>query len=222
MTWPDRVLARLLCSLAFWASAAYVFGLEAVKVLAPMFKLVAGAVQSDFLPHLEVVESESGGEMRMSAVLLREVPVDSRNYMEVARHVDYWTTDVTHILLPAVFLLAVVLSWPSRGAREWVHRLLLTSVAMILALGCIIPLTLVGRFRMWLVEITHAGPAPAPSDWTVQWALFAEGGGRWLIPVAAGLICIAAARTRQSVLSQQVRQGATSPALRSIQRVAKL
>lgn len=187
---PSLVFIRLAASWLLLCAAGYFFGAQIVLACLPLFEVVISAVQSDFAPALDVVGSRAGAELRMSAILLRNVPLDHMRYLETASHIDYTTMELFHVLVPAVLLLGVLGAWPSRTPKELVMRALFGVPALVGVLGVTTALTLAGRFKMWLVEATAGSPVPMHEDWLVQWVLFNELGGRWLIPIAVGIACV--------------------------------
>ena len=172
-------------------AAGYFFGAQILLACLPLFGLVIGAIQSDFAPSLDVVGSRATAELRMSVILLRDVPLDQTRYLETASHIDYTTMDVFHVLVPLVLLLAVLAAWPIRSPKDLLVRALCGALALPAVLGLTTALTLAGRFKMWLVEATASSPFPVQENWLVQWVLFNELGGRWLIPIAVGIACVA-------------------------------
>jgi hypothetical protein len=100
---------------------------------------------------------------------------------------------MAHALVPPTVLLAVLIAWPCPSLREALWRGTLgvaTAVALLagatgLHLAALLDVTLVGA---------GGEPASAALPMTVRTLLFLESGGRWLLPLACGVACLALAR----------------------------
>jgi hypothetical protein len=185
---------RLLAAWALLSALGYFFGAELLAPLLPLFAFVAHVVQSDFVPALDVAGSGADATLRMAALVVRTIPLSADLAIAPATRVDYTTTHVFHALVPAVLLLSALFAWPVADRREAWLRAALGLPALLASLLLTTPLFLAGRFQMAIVDAAvRAGSQPQPG-WLVDWVLFTEGGGRWLIPLAAALACIATAR----------------------------
>lgn len=191
----SSILLRLSAIWLVLCVAGYFLGSQILRACLPLVDFVISAIQSDFAPSLDVVGARGTAELRMSAILLRDVPLDHTRYLETARHVDYTTMDVFHVLVPPVILLAVLCAWNVYTLKDLLIRVLSGALALPTVLAMTTALTLAGRFKMWLIEATASGPFPMQEDWLIQWVLFNELGGRWLIPIAVGIACVAARRS---------------------------
>jgi hypothetical protein len=197
---PPLVFIRLAACWLLLCWAGHFFGKQMVLACLPLFEVVIDLVQSDFAPALDVVGFRAGAELRMSAILLRNVPLDHTRYLETASHIDYTTMNVFHVLVPAVLLLGILGAWPIRTVKDLAMRVVFGALALIGVLGMTTAFTLAGRFKIWLVEATIGSPAPVHEDWLVQWVMFSELGGRWLIPIAIGIACVAVRTSKNQLV----------------------
>jgi hypothetical protein len=152
----------------------------------------------------------------MSSILLRSVPLDNLRFVEAASHINYFSMHLLHVLVPAVLLLGLLGAWPAWSIKEFTVRLSLGALAAVGVLGAVVPLTLAGKFSLWLVDTTARSPTPFQGDWLIHLLIFSEMGGRWLIPIVVGIACIGIARfvtSRWVVCSSESNQTAISSTL---------
>lgn len=99
-------------------------------------------------------------------------------------------TNVEHILVPLVLLFTVVICWP---VTRWKHRgvlLLLSLPAALLSLVLTTPYLLVGKVEGLLQDQAQQVGVIRDKPLYLDWMLFTEVGGRWLLPICLGLICV--------------------------------
>lgn len=63
--------------------------------------------------------------------------------------------------------------------------------ALVLALTT--PFHLVGLIELAVQKAAKANQFPRAAPLTLEWMIFLEGGGRWLLPVVAALLCLSGA-----------------------------
>ncbi len=53
-----------------------------------------------------------------------------------------------------------------------------------------VPVLLLGKLEISFQDIAETGQHPRPVPWFVEWMVFCEMGGRWLLAIAAAWLCI--------------------------------
>lgn len=181
---------RLLLGWVLVSAAGFIFSREAVSPFLPYFSFVIHEVQHDFLPTLDITGHGGQIELRMSALAIRDIPLNSDRHIPALSRIDYTTTNLTHVLVPAVLLLSALVAWPVKNFHEIFYRIVFGVGALVIVMGLTTPLFLAGRFEMWLSDTG----APSVSTWLVDWVIFTEGGGRWLLPIVAAVAAVSLAR----------------------------
>jgi hypothetical protein len=54
----------------------------------------------------------------------------------------------------------------------------------------ILPAQLLGKLEISFQDVALTGKNPRPVPWFVDWMVFCEMGGRWLLAIAAAWLCI--------------------------------
>jgi hypothetical protein len=212
---PRRRLAeialRLLGAWALLSAAGYFWGRELLAPLLPAFSFVIALVQADFVPALDIAGSGGEAMLRMSARVVREIALPAGLHVPVLARIDYTSTHVFHALVPAVLLLAALAAWPATGRREALLRVVIGSAGLAIVMALTTPLFLAGRFQMWMGDmVASTGGARPGNSWLVDWALFTEGGGRWLIPLAVAAVCVMLAQAAARRLERGAKPAAES------------
>ena len=181
---------RLLVGWMLLSAIGLVYSRELVSFFLPYFSFIIHEVQSDFLPTLDIIGTGTGAELRMSAQAIRDIPLNSDKYIPALSRIDYTKADLSHVLVPAVLFLSGMVSWPVRNFRELVYRIAFGTCAMLIVMSLTTPLFLAGKFEMWLSD----NGAPSVSNWLVDWLIFTEVGGRWLLPIVAATASVSFSR----------------------------
>ncbi|MEM7466407.1 MAG: hypothetical protein AAF387_05920 [Pseudomonadota bacterium] len=99
-------------------------------------------------------------------------------------------TNVEHILVPLVLLFIVVICWPVSSWKQRGTLLLLSLPAGVLTLLLTTPFLLVGKVETFLQEYASKAKVVREKPLYLDWMLFTEVGGRWLLPICLGMLCV--------------------------------
>ena len=158
---------------------------ELVAPLLPMFSAVLDMLLlGQFIPSLDLAGEGNGAVLRLSALTIRALPLPDDIYVPAMARLPHITTHLSHVLVPAILLACALVAWPARNRAEALLRVALGVVAMAPVMALTTPVTLAGRLHMLVSE-----PGPGNHRWLLDWVLFAEGGGRWLVPRVAAAAC---------------------------------
>jgi hypothetical protein len=77
--------------------------------------------------------------------------------------------------------------------QHWRQRLLLIGLGLLtsaLVVMATLPALLLGKLEISFQDIAESGSNPRAVPWFVDWMVFCEMGGRWLLGIAAAWLCI--------------------------------
>ena len=154
----------------------------------PALEIAVGALQSDYFPVLRIRQVDGEPMITMRCVLRTPLRLASGRTLPPGADFDGGATHVAHVLLPlALFVWVTIARLVTDAGRP---RPLLLGLGAVLVLSLTTPPLLAGRVASLLAS------SAADSD-TVsavpleQMLLFMEGGGRWLVGIALGILCAA-------------------------------
>jgi hypothetical protein len=99
-------------------------------------------------------------------------------------------THVVHTMVPIVILFSVLIAWPVRRIRQRVILLVLGLPTLLLVLGLTTPQLLAARVEMKIIEYKLQEGIISPEPFLIQWMIFLETGGRWLLPLVGAVACV--------------------------------
>jgi len=192
---PVKPIELTLRILLAWLAAALVgicFGQAILTALEPLFRAIILFVQKDFSPVLDIVTQHGAPVLRLSPLTVRPYQLTSSLHLRAGFMLDSVSTSVDHAILPLVILLMGLFVWPvHNGIREIGLRIVSGLAGAVLVSGVTTPLFLVARVQMnTMMYAMRVGANPAHPV-LIDWMIFTESGGRWLIPIVVAVICIA-------------------------------
>jgi len=181
----------LLAWLALSGLALY-FGESLIKGLFPFIKAAMILMMPELAPSLKLVTSIPARfdySIELSAWVLRPIYLNSAQY--IPQGIDLKSSaHLLHALVPLVIEGSILLVWP---VQRWSQRLflivfgLLTAVLVVMA---ILPSQLLGQMEISFQEVASTGKNPRSVPSFVDWMVFCEMGGRWLLGVVVAWLCI--------------------------------
>jgi hypothetical protein len=181
----------VLCALAIG------FGRQALAPALPLFDRVIDVVQDDFAGTVEIAQSEGAWVLRVRPLLVRPVRLSAELAMPAGTRLRWFVTHVDHTLVPPLLFLMALLAWPAGRWRELAARLVVAVPVLLLVLGLTAPILLVGQVQMVVADLAVLAGGPRREPLLVTSMVFMESGGRWLLPLAGGILCIALGRRLQ-------------------------
>jgi hypothetical protein len=169
-------------------------GRQLTQATLPLLDLAVNVMQDDFTATLAVVRQNADWAIQMQPLTVRPIAMTDRVRLRRFLSLQPYWTHVDHTLVPVVLLLTGVLAWPLRTLRELGVRLLLGVPALLAVIVLSAPVLLIGQVQLTLMQLATRAGAASHEPWMVTLMIFMESGGRWLLPIAAAVACIAGAR----------------------------
>ena len=181
-----KVAIKLMLAWIILSALGYFYGQKAIDASLPLMKNFAQSITDDFYVNL-LWEKENPRMLLIDANF--GVPKISIQALRINPGASVSAgTNVEHILVPLVLLFLVVLCWP---VSELKHRLMLIGLALPAAVVTLLlttPFLLVGKVESLLQEEAFKMRVVRDEPLYLNWMLFTEAGGRWLLPISLGLL----------------------------------
>ena len=168
-----------------------------LQALLPLLQAVVSQLTSDISPALKLVPSlASVGDstIDLSAWVLSPIYLNELQFIPPGTELTS-SAHLLHALVPVVIVLAIVMVWP---VSAWSQRLLLIGLGLLTALLIIlatIPTLLLGHLEMTFQEVAQTGNRPRIVPWFLDWMVFCELGGSWLLAILGAWLCIQVQRS---------------------------
>jgi len=185
------ILKGFLAWLVLSGLAGY-FGEWLVKGLFPLLKAVMMTMTPELAPSMKLVklaQSELEYSVELSAWVLRPIYLNAGQYIPPGTDLKS-SAHLLHVLVPLVIEGTILLVWP---VQRWPQRFLLIALGLltaILVVTATLPAHLLGKLEISFQDVALTGQNPRPVPWFVDWMVFCEMGGRWLLGIAAAWLCI--------------------------------
>ncbi len=99
--------------------------------------------------------------------------------------------NLIHALVPVVILYVILLCWPVRHFKERLLMCILGIPAVLLIMALTVPTLLAGHIEATLLSAAErASGRDLDRPFIMDWVIFVETGGRWLLPLLAAILCI--------------------------------
>ncbi len=192
-----RVSVRVVVVWAILCALAIGFGRQMLALALPLFDRTIEVVQDDFVARVEIAQDHGAWVLRMQPLLVRPLYLNANLAVPQGTRLRWFFTHVNHTLVPPLLLLMALLAWPVAGWRELAARLLTGVPVLVLVLALTVPILLVGQVQMMAAYLAVLAGAARREPVLVTLMVFMESGGRWLLPLAGGVLCIALGRWLQ-------------------------
>jgi hypothetical protein len=185
------ILKGFLAWLVLSGLAGY-FGEWLVKGLFPLLKAVMMTMTPELAPSMKLVklaQSELEYSVELSAWVLRPIYLNAGQYIPPGTDLKS-SAHLLHVLVPLVIEGTILLVWP---VQNWSQRFLLIALGLltaVLVVTATLPAHLLGKLEIYFQDVALTGQNPRPVPWFVDWMVFCEMGGRWLLGIAAAWLCI--------------------------------
>jgi hypothetical protein len=189
-----ELISLTLKGLLTWlvlSGSVWYFGEWLGKGLFPLLKAVIMTMSSEMSPSLKLVKSTAQLDyaLELSVWLLRPVYLNSGQFIPPGTELKS-SVHLLHALVPLVIELSILLVWP---VQRWSQRCLLIGLGLltaVLVIMSILPAQLLGKLEISFQDVALTGKNPRPVPWFVDWMVFCEMGGRWLLAITAAWLCI--------------------------------
>jgi hypothetical protein len=181
------LLAWLVLSFLVWYFRGWLG-----ESLFPLIEAVMMWITPELSPSLKLVKSAQAHfdySIELSAWVLRPIYVNASQFIPPGTDLKS-SVHLLHSFVPLVIEGAILLVWP---VQRWSQRLLLIALGLltgILVVMAILPAQILGNLEISFQDVALTGKNPRPVPWFVDWMVFCEMGGRWLLAIAAAWLCI--------------------------------
>jgi hypothetical protein len=186
----SRLTLRGLSVGALLSGVAYAAARPLVEALLPLMELLVNSLQSDFLGHLRIIDAGSDPMIAMSCTTRKAIVLAPGQILPPHASFDGGSTHVMHALVPLVLFATVLCAWPVDRLREVVSRVTCGAIALLPLIALTTPLLLVGKVHALFAETAAAAGVTHDAHFVVPLFLFMESGGRWLLPLILGTLCV--------------------------------
>ena len=139
-------------------------------------KLVESASQLDY-------------SIELSAWVLRPVYLNDNQFIPPGTELKA-SAHLLHALVPLIIEAAILLVWPVQRQSQRCLLIALGLLTAILVIMATVPALLLGKLEISFQDVALTGKNPRQIPWFVDWMVFCEMGGRWLLAIAASWLCI--------------------------------
>jgi hypothetical protein len=180
------LLAWLVLSGLVWY-----FGEWLGKGLFPLLETVIMTMSSEMSPSLKLVKptAQLDYALELSVWLLRPVYLNAGQFIPPGTELKS-SAHLLHALVPLIIEMSILLVWPVQRRSQRCLLIALGSLTAILVIMAILPAQLLGKLEISFQDVALTGKNPRPVPWFVDWMVFCEMGGRWLLAIAAAWLCI--------------------------------
>lgn len=168
------------------------FGERLITGLFPLLKAVMISMAPDLSPSLHVVksvQSQLDASIELSVLALRPIYLNADHFIPPPTELKS-SAHLLHSFVPLVIEGSILLVWP---VQHWRQRVLLLGsglLAAVLVVVATLPAQLLGKLEIAFQDLAESGSNPRVVPWFVDWMVFCELGGRWLLGIAAAWFCI--------------------------------
>ncbi|AEF99544.1 hypothetical protein [Methylomonas methanica] len=194
MSRPELLSITLKGLLAWLVLSGLVlfFGEGLITGVFPLLKAVMISMAPDLSPSLHVVksvQSQMDASIELSVLALRPIYLNADHFIPPTTELKS-SAHLLHSFVPLVIEGSILLVWP---VQHWRQRMLLLGLGLLaaaLVILAILPAQLLGKLEISFQDIAELGSYPRSVPWFVDWMVFCELGGRWLLGIAAAWLCI--------------------------------
>lgn len=168
------------------------FGDSLITGLFPLLKAVMISMAPDLSPGLTLVKSSQSQmdySIELSAWVLKPIYLNATDFIPPSNELKA-SAHLLHSFVPFVIESSILLVWP---VQHWRQRFLLLGLGLltgILVIAATLPAQLLGKLEIAFQDIAESGSNPRGVSWFVDWMVFCELGGRWLLGISAAWLSI--------------------------------
>jgi hypothetical protein len=171
---------------------AVYYGDHLAKGLFPLTKSVLIMMDPALSPSLTLLKSAQSQldyTIELSAWVLEPIYLNADHFVPPKTELKS-SAHLLHSLVPVVIEGTILLAWP---VQHWPQRMLLLGLGVLSAVFVVmltLPAQLLGSLEISFQDVAETGQNPRPVPWFVDWMIFCEMGGRWLLGIVSAWGCI--------------------------------
>lgn len=175
---------RLFLVWVLLSTAAKVWGSWLIKAISPWLAYIIERAVPGFDAQLHLMALDSGAVLQLRA--FAQGPIHLTGSFGLPPGATITTaTHVGHAMIPPVLMLSLLAAWPLHAFTQYGRLLLVGGVAAFGLISLTTPLLLVGKLEMFFTELAERRGLTYDPSLFVDWSIFMEMGGRWLLPIVA-------------------------------------
>jgi hypothetical protein len=181
------LLAWLVLSGFFWY-----FGAWLLTALFPLIKAVLIFLAPDLSASLTLITSpqtQNIPTLELSAWTLQPIYLNTAHFITPGTELKA-SANLLHIMVPLVIEGTILLVWPLQRSSQRLLLIALGFLAALLVILAVLPAQLIGKLEIAFHEVAAKGQNPRPIPWFVDWMIFCEMGGRWLLAISGAWLSI--------------------------------
>jgi hypothetical protein len=192
---PRDLLTLTLKGLLSWLTLSCLvvyFGEHLVQELFPLTKAILIMLEPALSPSLTLLKSARSQldySIELSAWVLEPIYLNADHFVP-PKTVLKSSAHLLHSLVPMVIEGTILWIWP---VQRWSQRMLLLTLGVLSAVFVVmltLPVQLLGNLEISFQDVAETGQNPRPVPWFVDWMIFCEMGGRWLLGIVSAWGCI--------------------------------
>lgn len=187
---PDglkRSAIRLVAAWILLSAAGFWQGAELLRWCVPLLTGTVRIIAPELTSHVTILGQGPTAQILLDARVARPIRFDDTHGVGTGEALPS-RINVVHALVPLVILWSALLAMPARRARDRGLMLLLAVPVSAGVLAVTSPFHLVGLIEQSLQTYADSNGIPRSPPFALNWMIFLEGGGRWLLPVACALL----------------------------------
>lgn len=171
----------------------FFYGKPVLSSLLPLLSTTFNNIADSYQGMLTIGESDLKTKhlaVQVNVTLVKDVyiqgiPVAPAGYRLAS------ATDFIHNLVPVVIFYTLILSFPMKLVWSRFMAIALSVPLMLIVLVATIPTLLAGHIEAQLFQAAqNVAKKELNEPFIMDWVVFIETGGRWLIPLVLALICV--------------------------------
>lgn len=195
-----NIAGRFALATALLLTLNQLYGKTATEALLPLLRWELAHLDDTYrILGLSLDREGRDTVIRLDAGLERAVIAGGRAMMPDPRARANVSTLAGHVMQPALLCLALILAWPARRAIEYPARAFIAFGGIALIILIDVPFVLWGE--LWNLHVSALEPDRFSP--LLIWRNFLQGGGRFVLGLAVGVLAVVAgqalsARSRQT------------------------
>ncbi|MBI2799728.1 MAG: hypothetical protein HYX63_05485 [Gammaproteobacteria bacterium] len=186
---------RLVVAWLVFATIGYVWGDAIVLRYLPLVERTIRIITPAYSAKVSLVPRAHGTQLLLDAHVLVPIPLGPGREIPFGESVPA-SADIAHVLVPLVLFFNALLAYPARQWRERMLSIVIGLPVSALLLALTAPFQLVGLIELAIQQASEADNVARAVPFVLKWMVFLEGGGRWVLPIAAAVLCMSGARCR--------------------------
>jgi len=184
-----KAAIRFVLALLVLLALNHVYAKFFMEALLPVFRWEIAQID-DAYRVLDLTLSQQGADtvLRLEVGVARDIVIGGQVLPADPRARANVSTLAGHLTQPAILALAMIFAWPPRRAGEYPLRALVASAGLALVILIDVPFVLWAE--LWDIHVTAFEPGRFSP--LLLWRDFLQGGGRFALGLAVGVLAVAA------------------------------